>query len=254
MSTLRQSNPTGERRPLGFLFDLDGTLMDHGTASSGALGELYQAHAHRIRRSETDFRSAWAQASSTHFGQYEHGKLTYAQQGRRRIRAAFGDLEIDSDDADRFFADFVEAYESRWSLFPDALPCLELLQGRPMAIVTNGNPQQQRKKLRTLGLRAHFKEVLISAEVGAAKPAPGIFLEAVRRLGIFPTEGVVVGDSWEHDIQGGLRAGMHPVWLDRSGKGTRTGVPSVRGLDQLRGLLDSWQPNPAERSELGHAA
>jgi len=248
--------PVGDRRrPVTILFDLDGTLMDHATASRGALGELYLAHAGRIRRDEADFRAAWSQASSAHFSQYEHGKLTYAQQGRLRIRAAFGDERIDNDDADRLFADFVEAYESRWSLFPDALPCLELLRGRPLGIVTNGNPQQQRRKLRTLGLREHFKEVLISSEFGAAKPAPGIFLEASRRLWAIPGECIVVGDSWEHDVQGALRAGMQPVWLDRSGKGSRHGVPSVRSLAELRGLVDGWQvAKPEEDPALDRAA
>lgn len=224
------------------LFDLDGTLLDHASASREALGDLHRVHGTRIRIDEPDFRTAWAKASATHFGQYEHGKLTYAQQGRRRIRAAFGDDAIDDDDASRYFADFVEAYESRCALFPDTIPCLKLLQDRPLGLITNGNPQQQRRKLRTLGLDGFFETVLISSEFGAAKPAPGIFLEAARRIAVPASRCTVVGDSWEHDILGARHAGMQAVWLNREEHAFRHGIPNLASLEGLKEILDSRIP------------
>jgi len=237
-----QPTSPGETVGTAVLFDLDGTLLDHASASRGALEDLYRQHHAHIRLVETDFLAAWAQASSAHFGQHEHGKLTYAQQGRLRIRAAFGNEAIEDDTASRYFADFVDAYESRWTLFPDVLPCLELLQDRPLGIITNGNPQQQRKKLRTLGLDRFFKTVLISSEFGAAKPAPGIFLEAVRRLGSSPSRSLVVGDSWEHDILGARNAGMQAAWLNRTAQPYRQGIPNLGSLEGLQEILDLVAP------------
>jgi len=51
----------------------------------------------------------------------------------------------------------------------------------------------------------------------------------------------MVGDSWDRDVEGGLRAGMQPVWLARSGGAHRPGVPVVTGLDEIPRLVEGWQ-------------
>jgi FMN phosphatase YigB (HAD superfamily) len=49
--------------------------------------------------------------------------------------------------------------------------------------------------------------VISSCDCGAAKPNPAIFIEAARRTGLAPGEILHVGDSWELDVEGALRAG-----------------------------------------------
>ena len=226
---------------MAVLFDLDGTLFDHASATASALEELYETHSLEIERGKEAFFGSWALATHTHWRRYESGEIGWAHQGRLRIKDSFGRFELDDDAADRLFANYVSIYERHWTLFPDALPCLERLRGRPLGIVTNGYPQQQRKKLRKLGLREHFKEVLIAEEIGTAKPSPGIFLEASRRLWSLPGECIVVGDSWSHDVEGGLRAGMQPIWLDRVGSAPRPHVPVIKGLSEIPDLVEHWQ-------------
>ncbi len=228
------------RRSATILFDLDGTLFDHSSAVTGALEEIFTTHTSEIARDEIGFRTTWTRASSSLFDTFEKGTLSWAQQGRQRVKLAFNRPSLNDDAADRFFATFVEAYEDRWELFPDALPCLERLRGRALGIVTNGHPQQQRKKLYKLRLREHFQEVLISAEIGKPKPSPGIFLEASRRLWTHPAECIVVGDSWQNDVEGGRNAGMQAVWLDRVGSTVRPGVPVVKGLAEIPDLVARW--------------
>jgi putative hydrolase of the HAD superfamily len=231
--------PVGDRRrPVAVLFSLDGTLVDHDGAVSGALDELYATRAPQIERSEDDFRQSWKKASSSPGDGRGQGGIAWE---RARVRTAFGRPDLDADTADQIFAEFLQGYELRWTFFPDAIPCLERLRGKPLAIVTNGNPRQQRRKLRKLGLREHFKEILISEELGSAKPSPDILLEASRRLWSLPGECILVGGSWEDDVEGGRRAGMQPVWLDRVGNDFQTDIPVVSGLSQLPDLVSRWQ-------------
>jgi len=52
-----------------------------------------------------------------------------------------------------------------------------------------------------------FRHVVSSCDCGAAKPDPLIFREAARRTGLAPGEILHVGDRWELDVEGALRAG-----------------------------------------------
>ncbi|MGA9839606.1 MAG: HAD family hydrolase [Thermoplasmata archaeon] len=50
--------------------------------------------------------------------------------------------------------------------------------------------------------------VVASADVGACKPDPRIFAEAVRRSGVPASEVLHVGDSWIWDVEGARGCGM----------------------------------------------
>jgi putative hydrolase of the HAD superfamily len=64
-----------------------------------------------------------------------------------------------------------------------------------------------REQLETVGLDALFDLVLTSADVGAAKPDPKLFVEATVRLGVEPARTVHVGDG-EADREGAEAAGL----------------------------------------------
>lgn len=99
-----------------------------------------------------------------------------------------------------------------------AEPLLKCLRARrhPMALVTNGS-KSQRDKIDILKASRYFDAVLISEEVGTAKPDPVIFRQAMSRLSAAPDRSVFVGDSLEHDMAGARNAGMMTVYLNRIG-------------------------------------
>ncbi len=88
-----------------------------------------------------------------------------------------------------------------------------------------------------LGLAAHFDFIITSARVGANKPHPLIFKEALARAGSQPSRMLHVGDSLVADVQGARAAGMTGVLLDRSGTATSGEYPIIRSLDQVQALL-----------------
>ena len=73
------------------------------------------------------------------------------------------------------------------------------------------------------------------------KPHRSIFDEALRQAGVAAAETVMVGDSLAADVHGALGAGLRAVLLRRSGEippGVPPGVPVIRTLGELPGLLD----------------
>jgi beta-phosphoglucomutase-like phosphatase (HAD superfamily) len=56
----------------------------------------------------------------------------------------------------------------------------------PMAVATGGSQPHIDEVLKHIGLRQYFQTVVTSLDVQRQKPAPDIFLEAARRLGVAP--------------------------------------------------------------------
>ena len=119
-----------------------------------------------------------------------------------------------------------QALEMHWAygremyrLFEDVEELLTTLKqsGVPLAIITNGAADFQRDKVRVLDLERRFDVVIVSGEVGIAKPDAAIFALAMERLGVGP-EGVWhVGDNLGTDVAGAKAAGIGAVWLNRRG-------------------------------------
>jgi putative hydrolase of the HAD superfamily len=71
--------------------------------------------------------------------------------------------------------------------------------------------------LERLGLTGLLPSRFLSAEMGFLKPDPRAFETVQRRLGLFPGELAMVGDSWRDDVAGALEAGWTAVWVNRAG-------------------------------------
>ena len=80
--------------------------------------------------------------------------------------------------------------------------------------VRNGLPDVQYTKLDTLGITELFKCIVLSEELGIAKPDARIFLWALEQTGLAPEESLYVGDSFDHDVVGAINAGMSVCWFN----------------------------------------
>jgi len=114
---------------------------------------------------------------------------------------------VDADlDPEKFSAAFVEAMVFR--PFDGAVPALERLRaaGLGLACVSDWDIGLQ-EQLAKVGLDHLFDVVLTSAEAGAPKPEPALFLEALSRLRVEPGRAVHVGDG-HTDRNGAHEAGL----------------------------------------------
>jgi len=80
----------------------------------------------------------------------------------------------------------------------------------PMAVATGGTQAICRKTLGSLGLLEYFQHVVTADDVQNGKPAPDIFLEAARRLGV-PAESCYAFEDGELGLQAARAAGMTAI-------------------------------------------
>jgi putative hydrolase of the HAD superfamily len=133
----------------------------------------------------------------------------------------------------------IEAYD-------DSPEVLRDLRARGIRLVICSNwDWDLREAIAEAGLTDAFDAVISSAWVGARKPHPRIYADALAAAEVAPNEALFVGDTWGPDVEGPLAAGIRAVSLRRDGHwpdGTcphdepaLTGTPV---LPDLRGLLD----------------
>jgi putative hydrolase of the HAD superfamily len=217
------------------LFDIDDTLLDHSTAMQAAATRL---HRHVGAADSLDsFVARWSAALEHHYSRYLAGAVTLEGQRRDRLREVV-DPALTDDDADRMFAEYAAGYESAWSLFADAVPCLDDLAEHQLGIISNGYGDQQRRKLSQTGILDRFQCVVISDDFGCAKPDAAIFRHACDEVGESPAGAVYIGDRYDVDAEGARAAGLRGIWLDRrSQSGPDHAPPIIQSLSLLREFL-----------------
>ena len=182
------------------LMDADGTLFDYDRAEAAALA-----------RSLTDVGvkflpqhlAAYREINARMWASFERGDLS-----RERLRLArfeelserFG-LGLDSE---AFGRRYLGRLAERSELIDGAESLVRRLHGRTgMVILTNGFAEVQRPRIAASSIGELFQAIVISGEVGAAKPAAEIFDVAFERMG-FPDKArvLMVGDGLRSDVRG----------------------------------------------------
>lgn len=226
-------------------FDIDDTLLDNRGAERIAAKEFHRLHEDVFPVSPEEFATRWRVATEKHTRRYLLGELSFQGQRRERLKELFTHHHILSDtEADTLFETYLDSYEKNWTLFSDVESCLDQLAGTRLGIISNGQAFQQRRKLIHMGLIDRFSTIIISEELGLSKPDPRIFLEACRAAKVSPSDCWHIGDNFNADAQGSLSAGLRGIWLNRCGLNRQEGIPTIRSLSELKGVIDSFNHAP----------
>jgi putative hydrolase of the HAD superfamily len=234
---LKPSKAPDLSRVRAFFFDAGGTLFQ----PYPSVGEIYAevarpfglvAEPHALERV---FHTAWEERDGLASLSGHSGEKEEKQWWRTLVWDVFGEFGKIKD-FDGFFERLYDRFASAetWHLFPDTIPTLQRLkrQGKTLGIISNWDSRLF-GLCKGLGLEPYLDFILASAVVGAAKPSPKIFQEALRRSGFSAETALHVGDSLEDDILGAQRVGILAVFLDRKGRRPAAEVPTIADLDTL---------------------
>jgi HAD superfamily hydrolase (TIGR01509 family) len=125
-------------------------------------------------------------------------------------------------------------YRSELPLLPGAVEAVERIAARwPLGVASSSNRALIDLVLELSGLAKHFRATVSSEEVARGKPAPDVYVEAARRLGVDATRIAAVEDS-EAGIRSAAAAGMRVVAIPN-----RSFRPSDDVLAAANVVLDS---------------
>jgi HAD superfamily hydrolase (TIGR01509 family) len=176
------------------VFDLDGLLIQSEEVWDG-VREAYARE--RGGRYDAEIQRAMMGMSSTEWSTYLHEAAGVPDHPD----------EINREVARRM----LEAYREHLPLIPGAADAVRRLAARfALGLASSSNRELIDTVLEVAGLTDCFAATVSSEEVARGKPAPDVYLEAARRLGVPPERCAAVEDS-----HGGIRsakaAGMRVV-------------------------------------------
>ena len=212
--------------------DWDDTIGDFIGAAKLALHEMYDKyHLDDYFASHEEFVSLYKPHNIELWDKYGKDLVTKeylsfdrffyplmhgSKGGERRL----GDKAIRQEVAalaEQLSEDFLNMTTARFSLLEGAEELVRYLAAKyPLTVVTNGFVEVQYEKFDKSGLRDCFAHIVLSEEVGCQKPNPRIFEEALRMNGLQAEDVVMIGDSWNSDIQGAINAGIDQIWIRKS--------------------------------------
>jgi len=113
--------------------------------------------------------------------------------------------------ADEVVRRMAERYREHLPLLPGAKEAVERLAARwPLGLASSSNRPLIDLALEVGGLAPLFSATVSSEEVERGKPAPDVYLEAMRQLGVEPTHAAAVEDS-RSGIRSAHAAGMRVI-------------------------------------------
>lgn len=225
-------------------FDLDHTLWDHNTNSRIALEEVYQVFDLREIgiASTQDLYLTFTEINHQLWDKYEAGRISQSELRHQRFRLIFNELAVkDHDLCDSISESYMEISTKKSNLLPHAHETLQYLQPKyPMHIITNGFDEVQSVKMEAGKITHFFREIITSQNSGYKKPDSRIFEYALKKVGAFAGECLMIGDSFQSDIVGATRAGIDAVFFNPDQRIQEISIKpkyEIRDLSELKKIL-----------------
>ncbi|WP_241504047.1 pyrimidine 5'-nucleotidase [Pelagibaculum spongiae] len=190
------------------LFDADETLF-HFDAFKGMKLMFSRLD---INFSQQDFQQYQA-VNKPLWVDYQNGDITAHQLQTIRFQAWADKLEISTDRLNELF---LNAMADTCQPLEGVPEMLQQLFGKvKMGIITNGFTQLQQIRLQRTELEKYFDLLVISEQVGFAKPDSKIFQYAWDKMGQpEKSQVLMVGDNSSSDILGANRFGFDSCWYN----------------------------------------
>ncbi len=176
------------------VFDMDGVLVDSEHLWDEIREQLARERGGRWHeRAQADMMGM----SSPEWSTYMHDTIGLPESPE----------EINAEVVRRLLA----RYRESLPLLPGAVEAVQRLSARwPLGLASSSNREVIDAVLSTAGIADRFQATVSSEEVERGKPAPDVYLEAARRLGVEPRRSVAVEDS-RNGIRSARAAGMRVV-------------------------------------------
>lgn len=221
-------------------FDLDDTLWAFSLNARDTYEEMYHKHKYdRFFDSFDHYYALYNRRNLELWAEYANGQVTKEELNRQRYLYPLEAVGAgDADLARAYEKDALATIPTKSKLMPHAREILEYLSPKyNLYILSNGFQELQFHKMQSSNIDRYFKKVVLSDDIGVLKPWPEIFHFALSATQSELRESLMIGDSWENDITGAAKVGMHQVFYNPSRYTELSFTPTYQIAD-LKELMD----------------
>lgn len=222
-------------------FDADDTLFDYPRAERAAMRACLREFG--LRLDLATFVETYRRHNLDLWQAFERGETDQATLRVERFKRVAAEFGIKGLPLEKVSAFYLEALSGQPQLYPGALATIRTLaKSYPLALVTNGIAFVQNRRFSASPITRFFRSVVISEEVGVAKPDPRIFEPALRTIRVEARDVLYVGDSVTSDMAAARNAGMDFCWLNPNDVPAPPGPPPVCVISDIRELPGRLSP------------
>ena len=218
------------------LFDADNTLLDFTSASHQAFQQNCKDF--KIPYLPTTYPT-YKKINIAAWTAFEQGQITAEKLRIQRMALFLEAIQRTDIDPQQFSGGYIDNMILKSEMYNGVRELLESLKKKyRLSIVTNGLKEAQRPRLTRLNLFSYFESVVVSDEIGVAKPAKAFFEYVYWTIPKPPpkSEILMIGDSLHSDIAGGNNFGVKTCWLNHGKKNETTIRPDFE-IQDVHGLL-----------------
>jgi len=217
------------------LFDADGTLYDFDKAAVEALKSNFEKY--KITWNENTFE-IYESVNKKIWDDFEKGLITTSEIKTERFKRFFEVIDVSNIDSIEFSKDYLEFLSQNNYLLPGAEEIVKLcFEKYELVIITNGLASVQNPRFKTSELRKYFKHIVISEEIGFAKPKKEIFDFTFNLLNNPEKESaIIIGDNLTSDIKGGVNYGIDTCWINPTKAENPTEIVPTFEISDLKEL------------------
>jgi putative hydrolase of the HAD superfamily len=228
------------------LIDMDDTILSLSDTANRCWGELCSTYAPRlpgefaaaVLQEVVDASRAWYLSDPS---RHRIGRLDLLAARCAVLGRALAALNIAGDGwVEEMAVAYTEANLAQITAFPGAIETIRTLgaRGVRLALLTNGDAKEQRRKIERFGLASLFECVVVEGEFGVGKPDERVYRHALACLEATPGEAWMVGDNLEWEVAAPQQLGIYAIWIDFAGQGLPPNSPVrpdriIRSLSEL---------------------
>lgn len=222
------------------LFDLDDTLLDFGANEIESLTKLFQQQGYTF---SDELYRVYNSVNKQLWFDYENGNITLDEIFNSRFSETMLKLGKMIDGMG-WENQYQELLSNGYQLIEGSLEmCQSLSTSHRMFVITNGITKTQIKRLKQAGLYGFFEDIFDSQSVGFQKPSKEFFDYVMGHIKDFKVrEALIIGDSLNTDIKGGLLSGIDTCWFNRDLKKCSPEIRSTYTITRLTELCDICDP------------
>lgn len=218
------------------LFDLDDTLLDFGANEIDSLNKLFQQHGYTF---SDELFGVYNSVNKQLWADYENGNIALDDVLNSRFSETMLKLGkvVDGIAWENLYR---ELLGNGCQHMEGALEvCQSLSVSHRLFIITNGITKTQIKRLQQSGLYEFFEDVFDSQSIGFQKPSTEFFDYVMSHIKDFnKKEALVIGDSLNTDIKGGIQSGIDTCWINKDLQKSSVDIKSKYTVTDLVGLYD----------------
>ena len=223
------------------IFDADDTLIDHEICENQALMNVFNGLKQTYKK---EYQSIFRPLDRKLWDSVAKGTNIVPKEDipTYRFKKLFDEIHLKVTDYQKANRLFQEGLANSTALIRNAKEMVKYLRDKhyQIYIITNGLVNLQKPRIINSEIAEYISDIIISEEVGVAKPNPEIFNILLKKIKLKPEDMVMIGDSLEKDIKGAIDASINTIWYNPDNKRNNSSIKpdyEIKKLLELKEIL-----------------